>query len=149
MEPLARLAGTPPPVHTGIDLNEESVSFSAQRIPGDSSEQGDILAMPFPDNSFDLVLCLEVLEHLADPRAGLSELARVSAKDILISVPYEPWFRLGSLARGKYLSGWGNHPEHVNHWKPSTLRAFLASQVDVVTVTSSMPWLVAHCRPRS
>ena len=147
-ETLDRLAGVLPAKQAGIDLNRESVDFAAARVPGAEIAQGDILALDFADDAFDLVLCLEVLEHLPDPAAGLAELARVSARDIVISVPYEPWFRLGSLARGKYLSGWGNHPEHVNHWNPKTLAAFLAAQLEVVSVRSSMPWLVAHCRPR-
>ena len=68
--------------------------------------------MPFEDDSFDLVLCLEVLEHVPEPGAALAELARVCCGRIVLSVPDEPWFRLGSLARGKYLRGLGDHPEH-------------------------------------
>ncbi len=33
--------------------------------------------LPFPDASFDAVTCLEALEFLPDPRAALSEMARV------------------------------------------------------------------------
>lgn len=34
-------------------------------------------ALPFPDESFDCVLCTEVLEHCPDPFAALAEMARV------------------------------------------------------------------------
>jgi SAM-dependent methyltransferase len=34
-------------------------------------------ALPFPDGSFDLVLCSWVIEHLAHPEAAFSEVARV------------------------------------------------------------------------
>lgn len=37
----------------------------------------DIVHLPFEDNAFDGVTCGYVLEHLADPRPGLAELARV------------------------------------------------------------------------
>ncbi len=37
----------------------------------------DIVRLPFHDNTFDGVTCGYVLEHLADPRPGLAELARV------------------------------------------------------------------------
>jgi 2-polyprenyl-3-methyl-5-hydroxy-6-metoxy-1,4-benzoquinol methylase len=147
-ETLERLAGLLPASVTGIDLNPDSVEFAARRIPDGSFSVADLTALPFEDDSFDLVLCLEVLEHIADPAPALAELSRVCRGDIVLSVPSEPWFRLGSLARGKYLEGWGNHPEHVNHWNPRSLRAFLDSEADVVTVERSTPWLVAHARPR-
>jgi len=46
--------------------------------------------IPFLDDSFDLVLCSEVLEHLPDEvyESTLKELERVAKKYILISVPY-------------------------------------------------------------
>jgi len=146
-ETLDRLASVLPAQPVGIDLNPESVEFAGQRLPDASLSVANLLELPFADDQFDLVLCLEVLEHLPDPAAGLAELARVSGRDIVVSVPHEPWFRLGSLARGKYLKTWGNHPEHVNHWNPRSLREFLATQVEVVEVKSSTPWLIARCRP--
>lgn len=53
--------------------------------------QASITEMPFPDASFDLVCCNEVLEHLNDRdlQLGVKELVRVSAKYLVISVPHE------------------------------------------------------------
>ena len=133
---------------TGVDLNPESVGFAAERLPEDRFETADLLSLPFGDDSFDLVLCLEVHEHIPDPRPALAEMARVSSGDLILSVPHEPWFRLGSLARGKYLSGLGNHPEHVNHWNPRTFREFLSGAVEPVEVTTSLPCVLARCRVR-
>lgn len=47
--------------------------------------------IPFPDNSFDLVCCNEVLEHLDDPtlKKGISEIKRVSKKYLIIGVPFK------------------------------------------------------------
>jgi SAM-dependent methyltransferase len=39
--------------------------------------QGDALALPFPDATFDRVICSEVLEHLPSDEAAMAELARV------------------------------------------------------------------------
>ena len=39
--------------------------------------QGDALHLPFPDGSFDRVICSEVLEHIPDDRGAMGELARV------------------------------------------------------------------------
>jgi len=147
-ESLVRLGDHLPERLTGVDTNAESVEFTRKRVPAAEVFQEDLLEMHFDDRAFGLVLCLEVLEHIPDPAAALAQLARVCGSDLVISVPHEPWFRLGSLARGKYVRTFGNHPEHVNHWNPRSLRTFLESQVEVVTVTGSMPWLIAHCRPR-
>ena len=125
-ETLERLGGLIDGAVTGIDLNPESVEFAAARIPSGTFRVADLTDLPFEDDSFDLVFCLEVLEHIPDPAPALAELARVCRGDIVLSVPSEPWFRLGSLARGKYLEDWGNHPEHVNHWNPRSFRDFLA-----------------------
>ncbi|MEN9390237.1 MAG: hypothetical protein RLZZ283_337 [Candidatus Parcubacteria bacterium] len=38
---------------------------------------GDIHALPFPDGTFDRVLCVEVLEHVKDPRQAFKEMKRV------------------------------------------------------------------------
>ena len=147
-ETIERLGDLLPHPVTGVDLNPGSVAFAAERLPGDQFDTADLLNLPFDDDSFDLVLCLEVLEHIPDPKPALAELARVSSRDLILSVPHEPWFRLGSLARGKYVSGLGNHPEHVNHWNSRTFRDFLSTAVEPVEVTTSLPWVVARCRVR-
>jgi len=145
-ETLSRLGAALPARTTAVDIVPQAVEYTAERFPSVQVQRQSIDSLPFADGSFDLVVCLEVLEHLPDPEAGLAELARVAARDVVISVPHEPWFRLGSLLRGKYLRSLGNHPEHVNHWNPGSLRAFLATQLDVLSVERSFPWLIAHCR---
>lgn len=145
-ETLVRIGPSLPPRTAAVDLNPEAVAFTTRRFPQVEVTHQSILELSFDNESFDLVVCLEVLEHLVDPGAALGELRRVASKDIVISVPHEPWFRAGSLLRGKYLRGFGNHPEHVNHWTPTSLRGFLETQLEVVSLVRSMPWLIAHCR---
>jgi len=76
---------------TGIDYSHSSVS----KLPG-RGLCASLEDLPFPDRSFDLVLCCEVLEHLPDEmfRRGLHELGRIARKYILISVPYKENLRL-------------------------------------------------------
>lgn len=51
---------------------------------------GSVLKMPFENNSFDVILCAEVLEHLPfdEFEKGLSELKRVTRKYVVLSLPH-------------------------------------------------------------
>jgi SAM-dependent methyltransferase len=102
-------------------------------------------ALPFAARSFDVVTCLEVLEHLTDPAAAVRELARVARRAVVVSVPYEPWFRIGNVLRGKHLDALGNHPEHVQHWNLRSFEKFLASAVPEARLIEAFPWIIACC----
>ena len=71
------------------------------------------------------------------------------ARDVVVSVPYEPWFRIGSLLRGKYVRSLGNHPEHVNHFNRRSLAALLDPVLEGVEIRVAFPWLIAHGRVRT
>ena len=81
--------------------------------------------LPLIDHSADVVTCLEVLEHLVAPERAVGELARICRGRCVVSVPWEPFFRLGNLCRGRDVGRWGNNPEHVQHFSPATLRHLL------------------------
>jgi hypothetical protein len=96
----------------------------------------------------DLALCVEVLEHLDQPDLALERIAAASSDYVVVSVPWEPYFRLGNLLRGKYLTNWGNHPEHVQQFSPESLRDLLAQHLSSVGVDTCFPWLIATARKR-
>lgn len=52
--------------------------------------QGSVDALPFRDDSFETILCLEVLEYVPDPGLALSELRRVLGDDgvLLVATPF-------------------------------------------------------------
>jgi SAM-dependent methyltransferase len=43
--------------------------------------------LPFPDATFDAALAIEVLEHIDEPRAFLTEIRRVAPRQLIVSVP--------------------------------------------------------------
>ena len=147
-EALERLRDLLPREVHGFDHNPACVKFASARLPAYRFSTGDVCRIEYEDRRFDMVLCLEVIEHLSDPGLALRELVRVSRKDTVISVPNEPLFRLTNLARGKYLRRWGDHPEHCQHWNRSSLTELLTRSAEVVEVKTSYPWLIARCRKR-
>jgi len=51
---------------------------------------GSVYELPFGDKSFDIVLCMAVIEHLEDPKVAIAEIQRVlkPGGKILVSVPF-------------------------------------------------------------
>lgn len=127
----------------GVDMDLPALQRGQEWHPDISFCRGNALALPFPDGAFDLVLCLEVLEHLATPQQALREIERVTRHRALISVPHEPFFRLANLARGKHLRRLGNDPEHVNHWGAAGFRRLLEERFHVRELGRPFPWLLA------
>lgn len=109
---------------------------------------GDAYGLPFCDGAADVVLAIEVLEHLAAPGAALHEMARVARNRIVLSVPWEPIWRLGNVARGRYLSSFGNTPGHVQHWGRQRFVEFVSSHLDVIEVRRPLPWTLVVAAPR-
>ncbi len=106
-----------------------------------------IYELPFEDGRFELVVCCEVLEHLEHPAQGLSELARVAARAVLISTPWEPLWRVMNIARGKYLSDWGNTPGHLQHFSRRGLISLAETELKIVGNRTPLPWTVLLGEP--
>lgn len=77
---------------TGVDISAIQVQRAAERL---GSKAKIIKApgekLPFPDNSFDRILCTEVFEHVLEPEALLAEMKRTLAENgvISLSIPNE------------------------------------------------------------
>lgn len=104
----------------------------------------DLYNLPFPDRQFDVVTMFEALEHCDDPRGALREMLRVSRQGIVVSVPWEPWWRIANVIRGKYLAHGGNTPGHVNHWGRRAFTTIVASEAKVLEVTTSALWTIVR-----
>lgn len=119
-----------------------------QRNPGVAVSTQSIYALEREDASADLVVCLEVLEHLDDPARGLAELARVARGALIVSVPNEPLWRVLNCARGKYWGDLGNTPGHLNHWTPRAFERFVGTRCRVLARVQPLPWTILLAVPR-
>jgi ubiquinone/menaquinone biosynthesis C-methylase UbiE len=144
-----RVAGRYPDAFvTGIDLPDPTLAehWSTKRF---AASFADIESLPFGDDRFDLVLAIEVLEHVPDPAAALRELGRVACRDVVLSVPREPIWRVANMARGKYWGDLGNTPGHVQHWSRSGFVRLVRTHLEVTTVHSPTPWTMVAARVRA
>jgi SAM-dependent methyltransferase len=82
LRPRLPLKGT-----TFVELSAPAVA--KLRARGANAVLGLISALPFPDEAFDPVCALDIIEHVDDEESALSELARVAAPDatLLVSLP--------------------------------------------------------------
>ncbi|MGH7500187.1 MAG: class I SAM-dependent methyltransferase [Longimicrobiales bacterium] len=76
----------------GVDMSEGMLARSRRRL-GNAVDlaRGSAGSLPFASATFDIVLCTEVLEHVADPAAVIAELVRVVRPGgrVIVSIPNE------------------------------------------------------------
>ena len=99
---------------SGADLNADAVAAARHRGHRDV-HLAAVEALPFADATFDVVTCLDVIEHTPDDRATLAELKRVTRPGglLLVTVP-------------AYQALWSQHDEvnlHFRRYDRSSLRA--------------------------
>lgn len=63
---------------SAVDPSEPFVDAARRRLPGVTVELASAEALPFPDDTFDVVLAQLVVHFMTDPVAGLTEMARVA-----------------------------------------------------------------------
>lgn len=75
----------------GVDVSDDALEFCRKK--GLKVHKGLAEELPFPDETFDLVTALDVVEHLDDDIAGLKEMLRVlkTGGKTLIFVPAFMW----------------------------------------------------------
>jgi glycogen synthase len=98
---------------TGCDISAEMLEEARLRCPPDVRlVEADARRLPFPDQSFDAVIALDLLTHLPDLESAIRELARVVAPGGLLlydSSNASPWWVPA-------------YPSYVN-WRPRRLVA--------------------------
>jgi SAM-dependent methyltransferase len=112
----------------GIELNEGAAELARARGLGEV-RVGRLEELPWPAASFDLITCLDVIEHTPDDRAALRELWRVCRPGgwLLVTVP-------------AYQALWSLHDEanhHFRRYSRASLRGAAVASAWTVTRMSS------------
>lgn len=121
-------------VVSGIELDADAAAAAARR-DGFEVRIGRVEQLPYDDARFDLITCLDVIEHVPDDREALRELRRVCRPGgwLIVTVPAYPLL-------------WSRHDEQNHHHRRYTRgtlhAAALASGWELARLTSFMSLLL-------
>lgn len=126
----------------GIDLREDALQHAAKLHPEYTFLQQDLLDWDIKPSTFDLVIASQVLEHLVDVHVFLEKLIEFGNSYFLFTVPWEPFFRLSNLIRGRDIMRLGNHPEHCNLWNKKTFSSLISNYIDITSLYTVFPFII-------
>lgn len=70
----------------GTDISVKAIEMASARVPQGKFQVLD-LSKEYLDETFDLVVCSEVLEHIIEDRKAIGNLARMTKKFLIVSAP--------------------------------------------------------------
>ena len=118
----------------GVDGNAEMLAKARQRLPAADLRIGDLAALPFEAESFDLAICALALTHLSDMEPAIAEIARVLRPDgrLILSDFHPTMLLLGGT--GFFVGGDGSAGNVRSYYHPIAryLAAFRAAGLEVV-----------------
>ena len=104
------------------DYNVKRLMRAKNNIPGVSFFGSDLTKLPLKDNSFDIILCNHVIEHIKQDQKALSELLRVLKKGgtLILGTPNEGAFiwRFRNYILEPYIAF---RTDHVNFYKSNLI----------------------------
>ena len=97
-----------------VDTSQEAIAYAKSKgIKNIKKVKG--IKLPFKDKTFDLLVALDVLEHIDEDQKALQEWRRVTKKEgkVIITVPAYQWL-------------WSEHDESLHHKRRYTLSELVA-----------------------
>ena len=138
-------------VVSGLDFSEQVVAVARRNPPGVDFRQGDAQDLPFPDASFDAIVCGYGLIHLSEPGRALAEMHRALTPGGRLAVSV--WERPGPgngfgllynavRTHGRLDVGLPHGPDFFQFSDPSRLRAALSDTglVDIEVSAVAQAW---------
>lgn len=111
----------------GIDVSNTALKYANKRYKGEQRcfIQSSATHLPFRNESFDLITCLEVIEHTHSPSMVLKEIHRTLKKKgkLVISTPNR--YTVGSVLRRKSKNEPPRNPFHAREYSIPEFRELL------------------------
>jgi SAM-dependent methyltransferase len=80
----------------GVDVNPAAIQVAKVRVPAADTRVASAVDLPFPDEAFDCITCIEVLEHIPAAQRGiaLASMRRVMRRGgrLIVRVPHAGMF---------------------------------------------------------
>ncbi len=108
-------------VFFGVDITKIALEKAIQRCPSARFMEGNILCLKdFQDESFDVIICTEVLEHILEHGKAIREMKRILKKGgiLIITFPNEKLWTIGRFFLGRRPV---KVPDHINSFTPQRI----------------------------
>jgi len=127
---------------TVIDLDKQGLKIAQDM--GLKTIESSALDLPFQDNYADLVLCLDLLEHVEDDNGVLREVSRVLKYDgtIILTTPMErgvPFLFMNTKRIDEINKGWGHI--RLGYSRNQINQMFLQNGFEILKITSYFNFL--------
>lgn len=152
-EVIAKIALENPQISfKAIDIMQEAIDLSQKKysnLRNLSFQKIDFIHDCMP-NQFDLIMCLQTLEHIEDKfiRLFCEKIFSGAKNAVIVSVPHEPYWCLANIIRLKYWSRMGNTPHHIQHWTQKSFKKFISAiarekwgaNVEIISISPLNLW---------
>jgi arsenite methyltransferase len=134
----------------GVDPSETMLAMARARAPGATTEfrSGDALALPFPDESFDVAVSTQVYEYVEDVATALAEARRVlrpGGRLLILDTDWDSivWHSSDPQRMRRVLEAWNEHL--ADPYLPRRLPGLLAAAGLELRTCSVIPLLNRTC----
>jgi len=123
---------------TGIDIDADVVAEAQRRFGQHAKEimEGDLARLPFEDESFEVVVSFETIEHVDEPERALAEMHRVLRPEGLLII--------SSPNPEVYL---GDNEHHVREFRPEELAEKIRVHFGQVALYRQDAWVGSSIQP--
>jgi SAM-dependent methyltransferase len=112
----------------GVDISASGIRLAKTKVPAATFELIDSEThLPFPDESFDICFCTEVIEHLFDVKGFISEISRLLVKDglFLLTTPYHGWIKNLFIITFAFEKHFEPNSGHIRFFSKRSMRHYL------------------------
>jgi methionine biosynthesis protein MetW len=128
----------------GVDISETALEAARKRGIRTHRVNVDQEPLPFPADHFDVITCLDIVEHVFEPRVLIAEVARVlrPGGSLYIAYPNMRYIiRIKELFGGRFPKTSGDTAYsydggHLHYYTPADVRGLLAER----GLTTSQEW---------